>query len=198
MKSLKDYCQECLSTYFLRLKNKMLLQSSILSVVSQKSIWKKYKIFLIVIKQFHNLILAKKNNLNVKEEKGKGIYVADATEVYVTNPEEMFEIMRAGSKNRSIAATRMNEKSSRSHSVFILTVYSKNTKTDAAKLGKLYLCDLAGSEKIGKTMASGQTLEEAKMINKSLSALGNVINALTEAKSGAHVPYRDSKLTRIL
>lgn len=91
----------------------------------------------------------------MKEEKGKGIYVADATEVYVTSPEEMFEVMRAGSKNRSVAATRMNDKSSRSHSVFILTVYSKNTKTDAAKLGKLYLCDLAGSEKIAKTLAAG-------------------------------------------
>lgn len=126
------------------------------------------------------------------------LIVQDATEVYVGNPEEMFEIMRAGSKNRSIAATRMNDKSSRSHSIFILTVYQKNTKTDAAKLGKLYFCDLAGSEKVGKTDAQGQTLEEAKMINKSLSALGNVINALTEAKSGAHIPYRDSKLTRIL
>ena len=63
----------------------------------------------------------------VKEEKGKGIYVSDATEVYVTNPEEMFEVMRAGSKNRSIAATRMNEKSSRSHSIFLLTIYQKNT-----------------------------------------------------------------------
>lgn len=134
----------------------------------------------------------------MKEDKGKGIYVGDATEVYVTGAEEMFEIMRAGSKNRSIAATRMNDKSSRSHSIFILTVYQKNTKTDAAKIGKVYFCDLAGSEKIGKTMATGQTLEEAKMINKSLSALGNVINALTESKSGAHIPYRDSKLTRIL
>lgn len=122
----------------------------------------------------------------------------DATEVYVSNPEEMFEIMRAGSKNRSVAATRMNEKSSRSHSIFLLTIYQKNTKTDASKLGKLYFCDLAGSEKIGKTLVTGQNLEEAKMINKSLSALGNVINALTEAKGGAHVPYRDSKLTRIL
>ena len=92
----------------------------------------------------------------------------------------------------------MNEKSSRSHSIFILTIYQKNTKTDASKLGKLYFCDLAGSEKIGKTMATGQTLEEAKMINKSLSALGNVINALTESKGGSHVPYRDSKLTRVL
>jgi len=69
------------------------------------------------------LLDPKKNNLNVKEEKGRGIYVADATEVYVSSAEEMFEVMRAGSKNRSIAATRMNEKSSRSHSIFILTVY---------------------------------------------------------------------------
>ena len=91
----------------------------------------------------------------MKEDKGKGIYVNDCTEVYVSNPEEMFEVMRAGSKNRSIAATRMNEKSSRSHSMFILTVYQKNTKTDASKLGRLYFCDLAGSEKIGKTQATG-------------------------------------------
>ncbi len=73
----------------------------------------------------------------------------------MTNPEEMFEVMRAGSKNRSVAATRMNDKSSRSHSIFILTIYQKNTKTDASKIGRLYLCDLAGSEKIGKTMATG-------------------------------------------
>lgn len=104
-------------------------------------------------KIFHliSLILAKRSNLQVKEDKGRGIYVNDITEVYVTNPEEMFDIMRAGSKNRSIAATRMNERSSRSHSMFILTVYQKNTKTDAAKMGKLYFCDLAGSEKVGKT-----------------------------------------------
>lgn len=65
-------------------------------------------------------------------------------------------------------------------------------------MGKLYCCDLAGSEKTEKTEATGQTLEEAKMINKSLSALGNVINALTETKKNAFIPYRDSKLTRML
>lgn len=65
-------------------------------------------------------------------------------------------------------------------------------------MGKLYCCDLAGSEKISKTNVAGQTLEEAKMINKSLSALGNVINALTESKKSGFIPYRDSKLTRIL
>ena len=64
-------------------------------------------------------------------------------------------------------------------------------------MGKLYCCDLAGSEKISKTEVTGQNLEEAKMINKSLSALGNVINALTSGKSG-FIPYRDSKLTRLL
>ena len=92
----------------------------------------------------------------------------------------------------------MNAVSSRSHSIFLVTVLQRNTETDASKMGKLYCCDLAGSEKISKTEATGQTLEEAKMINKSLSALGNVINALTESKKTSFIPYRDSKLTRIL
>ena len=88
--------------------------------------------------------------------------------------------MNAGSQNRVVAATRMNATSSRSHSIFLVTVHQKNVKTDASKLGKLYCCDLAGSEKVEKTEAAGQTLEEAKMINKSLSALGQVIKALTD------------------
>lgn len=107
--------------------------------------------------------------------------------------------MNAGSQNRSVAATRMNATSSRSHSIFLVTVQQKNIKTDTSKQGKLYCCDLAGSEKVEKTEAKGTTLDEAKMINKSLSALGNVINALTESKTkGSFIPYRDSKLTRIL
>ena len=76
----------------------------------------------------------------------------------------------------------MNAESSRSHSIFLITVSQKNTDTGAQKTGNLYLVDLAGSEKVGKTGASGQTLEEAKKINKSLSALGMVINALTDGK----------------
>jgi kinesin family protein 5 len=106
----------------------------------------------------------------------------------------------------------MNAESSRSHSIFLITIQQRNTETGAQKTGNLYLVDLAGSEKVGKTGASGQTLEEAKKINKSLSALGMVINALTDGKVCAmfismtlswslqakHIPYRDSKLTRIL
>ncbi len=76
----------------------------------------------------------------------------------------------------------MNAESSRSHSIFRITINQRNTETGAQKTGNLYLVDLAGSEKVGKTGASGQTLEEAKKINKSLSALGMVINALTDSK----------------
>ena len=76
----------------------------------------------------------------------------------------------------------MNAESSRSHSIFLITIQQRNTETGAQKTGNLYLVDLAGSEKVGKTGASGQTLEEAKKINKSLSALGMVINALTDGK----------------
>jgi kinesin family protein 5 len=76
----------------------------------------------------------------------------------------------------------MNAESSRSHSIVLTTITQKNLDTGAAKSGKLYLVDLAGSEKVGKTGASGQTLEEAKKINKSLTALGMVINALTDGK----------------
>lgn len=76
----------------------------------------------------------------------------------------------------------MNAESSRSHSIFLVTIQQRNTETGSQKSGNLYLVDLAGSEKVGKTGASGQTLEEAKKINKSLSALGMVINALTDGK----------------
>jgi kinesin family protein 5 len=91
----------------------------------------------------------------------------------------------------------MNAESSRSHSIFVLTISQKNIETGSIRSGQLFLVDLAGSEKVGKTGATGQTLEEAKKINKSLSALGNVINSLTDGTS-RHIPYRDSKLTRIL
>ena len=105
--------------------------------------------------------------------------------------------MRRGGQARAVAATNMNQESSRSHSIFVVTITQKNLESGSAKSGQLFLVDLAGSEKVGKTGASGQTLEEAKKINKSLSALGMVINALTDGKS-THIPYRDSKLTRIL
>jgi len=91
----------------------------------------------------------------------------------------------------------MNAESSRSHSMFVMTITMNNLDDGSCKTGKLYLVDLAGSEKISKTGAVGQTLEEAKNINKSLTTLGKVIVALTDKKV-THIPYRESKLTRIL
>lgn len=91
----------------------------------------------------------------------------------------------------------MNEHSSRSHSIFLINVKQENTETQKKLSGKLYLVDLAGSEKVSKTGAEGDVLEEAKNINKSLSALGNVISGLAEGNN-SYIPYRDSKMTRIL
>ena len=136
-------------------------------------------------------------NLNIREDNIKGIYVDGCSERYVGGPNDVLALLELGSSNRAQAATNMNEHSSRSHSIFILTINQTNKKEGGSKIGKLYLVDLAGSEKISKTGATGHTLEEAKIINKSLTTLGRVINNLTDGKS-THVPYRESKLTRVL
>lgn len=151
----------------------------------------------IYMERIRDLLAPQNDNLPVHEEKNRGVYVKGLLEIYVSSVQEVFEVMRRGSNARAVAATNMNQESSRSHSIFVITITQKNVETGSAKSGQLFLVDLAGSEKVGKTGASGQTLEEAKKINKSLSALGMVINALTDGKS-SHVPYRDSKLTRIL
>ncbi|KAI9303760.1 kinesin heavy chain [Cunninghamella echinulata] len=151
----------------------------------------------IYMEKVRDLLNPSCDNLPIHEDKVKGVYVKGVLEVYVSSTEEVYDVMRRGGSNRVVAYTNMNAESSRSHSMVMITITQKNVDTGAAKSGKLYLVDLAGSEKVGKTGASGQTLEEAKKINKSLTALGMVINALTDGKSN-HIPYRDSKLTRIL
>ncbi|KAM0789248.1 hypothetical protein ACM66B_000091 [Microbotryomycetes sp. NB124-2] len=151
----------------------------------------------IYMERIRDLLAPDNDNLPVHEDKQRGVYVKDLSEFYVSSSSEVYEIMRQGANSRAVSSTNMNAESSRSHSVFVITIQSRNTESGTQKTGMLYLVDLAGSEKVGKTGASGQTLEEAKKINKSLSALGMVINALTDGKS-SHIPYRDSKLTRIL
>lgn len=109
--------------------------------------------------------------------------------------------MEQGWRNRATGATMMNADSSRSHSIFTVSVEMMSMLRDAEeksiKRGKLSLVDLAGSERQAKTGASGDRLKEATKINLSLSALGNVISALVDGKA-KHIPYRDSKLTRLL
>jgi kinesin family protein 5 len=151
----------------------------------------------IYMERIRDLLVPQNDNLPVHEEKNRGVYVKGLLEVYVSSVQEVYEVLRRGGEARAVSSTNMNAESSRSHSIFVLTVTQKNVETGSMKSGQLFLVDLAGSEKVGKTGASGQTLEEAKKINKSLSALGMVINSLTDGKS-SHIPYRDSKLTRIL
>ena len=140
-------------------------------------------------------LIGQRNDLKIKQDKRRGIYVEGLTEVYVVCLEEIMEILELGGSNRTVASTNMNTASSRSHQLIILEIIQK-LHNDSEKRGILNLVDLAGSEKINQTGVTGSKLEEAKKINLSLSALGNVIKALTNHSE--HIPYRDSKLTRLL
>eukprot|EP01135_Chromosphaera_perkinsii_P001013 Nk52_evm27s156 gene=Nk52_evmTU27s156 len=147
--------------------------------------------------------------LDLHEHPSKGVYVHGLSHHVVNNASETDKIMQKGGRMRHTGATLMNDQSSRSHSIFTIVVESekveeqqgddgksKGTRT-TRKVAKLNLVDLAGSERQSKTGAAGQRLKEATKINLSLSALGNVISALVDGKS-KHIPYRDSKLTRLL
>ncbi|DAZ99423.1 TPA: hypothetical protein N0F65_004056 [Lagenidium giganteum] len=143
-----------------------------------------------------------KGGLEIKEHSVLGIYVKDLQERVVESREEVIDLMAQGAGARTVGATQMNAESSRSHSIFIIKIHQKDS-TDETKniFAKINLVDLAGSERAASTGAQGDRLKEGANINKSLSALGNVINALVEvSRSGKKVfiPYRNSKLTRVL
>uniref|UniRef100_A0A7N5ZYW3 Kinesin-like protein n=1 Tax=Anabas testudineus TaxID=64144 RepID=A0A7N5ZYW3_ANATE len=156
----------------------------------------KVSYFEIYLDKIRDLLDVSKTNLSVHEDKNRVPYVKGCTERFVCSPEEVMDTIDEGKSNRHVAVTNMNEHSSRSHSIFLINVKQENTQTEQKLSGKLYLVDLAGSEKVSKTGAEGAVLDEAKNINKSLSSLGNVISALAEGT--AYIPYRDSKMTRIL
>ncbi|CAL3964036.1 unnamed protein product [Diplocarpon coronariae] len=107
-------------------------------------------------------------------------------------------ILKQADNNRSVAATKSNERSSRSHSVFILKLVGRNSTTNETSEGTLNLVDLAGSERLKQSGAEGDRMKETQNINKSLSCLGDVISALGSGKEGTHIPYRNSKLTYLL
>jgi hypothetical protein len=145
------------------------------------------------------------------ESEGGGVHLPTATVLQVQSETEVSAAMARGQASRSVGKTKANEHSSRSHSVLMINVACHNAATHTHTVGRLCLVDLAGSERIAKTGATGETLKEAQNINKSLSALGNVISALRakqdsggnkdskgSSSSSSHVPYRDSKLTYLL
>ncbi|CAI2383862.1 unnamed protein product [Moneuplotes crassus] len=151
----------------------------------------------IYMEKIKDLLNPTKVNLKIKKDKDRGIYVQGLTEQYIASETDVYNIMKVGNAKRTVASTQMNDASSRSHSIFIMNITQNNLDDHSSKSGNLYLVDLAGSEKVAKTNVCGTQLEEAKGINQSLSTLGKVIHALTDKKI-KHVPYRDSKLTRIL
>ncbi|XP_075982053.1 kinesin-like protein 68D isoform X2 [Anticarsia gemmatalis] len=150
----------------------------------------------LYLEDVRDLLAKDCKKLTIRGQELNGFYIPEMTSVVCKSAAEMVRVMRAGNRNRAAGRTDMNEHSSRSHAVFLVTIETAHRKTNRIRVGKLNLVDLAGSERQRKTGASAERLREASRINQALSSLGNVISALAE--NSPHVPYRDSKLTRIL
>ncbi|PWA82882.1 P-loop containing nucleoside triphosphate hydrolases superfamily protein [Artemisia annua] len=158
--------------------------------------------------EINDLFAVENQKLQIHESLDRGIFVAGLREEIVNNADQVLKLIEMGEANRHFGETNMNVRSSRSHTIFRMVIESKmkdasdddySTLDDAIRVSVLNLVDLAGSERIAKTGAGGVRLKEGKHINKSLMILGNVINKLSDgAKQRGHIPYRDSKLTRIL
>ncbi|XP_034226435.1 kinesin-like protein KIN-7O isoform X2 [Prunus dulcis] len=156
----------------------------------------------------NDLLAPEHRKLQIHESLERGIYVAGLREEIVASPEQVLDLMEFGESHRHIGETNMNLYSSRSHTIFRMIIESRDrnededigSSCDAVRVSVLNLVDLAGSERAAKTGAEGVRLKEGSHINKSLMTLGTVIKKLSEGaeSQGGHVPYRDSKLTRIL
>jgi len=149
----------------------------------------------IYMEEIRDLLKPGNNHLELRE-RGTAIVVPNLHSVLCKSVDEMMHVMIMGNKNRTTGFTNMNEHSSRSHAVFLIKIEMCEIDSTVIKVGCLNLVDLAGSERQSKTGATAERLKEASKINRALSSLGNVISALAE--KSPHVPYRDSKLTRLL
>ena len=147
----------------------------------------------IYMERVNDLFDASRTNLSIKEDRNHNIIIDGLTSYEVRSKNEFDVLFRKAYKNRTTALTKMNDYSSRSHCIMIVSIINHTMHLN----GKLFLVDLAGSEKITKSYLQGLNVEEGKMINKSLSQLGLIIKCLTDQNCN-YVPYRDSKLTRIL
>ncbi|KAL5203691.1 hypothetical protein ABZP36_008562 [Zizania latifolia] len=149
-------------------------------------------------KKYPFLLPTKLDNatLEIRNSSQKGLAVPDANLVPVTSTSDVIDLMNLGQQNRAVCSTAMNDRSSRSHSCLTVHVHGRDLTSRTVLRGCMHLVDLAGSERVDKSEVVGDRLKEAQHINKSLSALGDVIASL--AQKNAHVPYRNSKLTQLL
>ena len=150
----------------------------------------------IYMEQVKDLLNISNDNLKVRESKSKGIWIENVTVIPINSLSNAFDVIKKGEINRTIASTSLNKESSRSHSILMVDLIRNYINESKTTTSKMVFVDLAGSEKNKQSETSGLTLLQAKHINKSLSTLGLVIKSLVE--SSTHIPYRDSKLTRIL
>ncbi|XP_043721018.1 kinesin-like protein KIN-14S isoform X2 [Telopea speciosissima] len=159
-------------------------------ISEQRSSTMRYELFVSMLEIYNDMIrdlLAENSNQPLKK-----LEIKQAAE----GTQEVWELLKTGSQIRSVGSTNANELSSRSHCLFRVTVKGENLINGQRTKSHLWLVDLAGSERIGRTEVEGERLKESQFINKSLSALGDVISAL--ANKTAHIPYRNSKLTHLL
>ncbi|XP_059659585.1 kinesin-like protein KIN-14I isoform X2 [Cornus florida] len=134
--------------------------------------------------------------LEIRNSSQTGLNVPDASLVQVKSTSDVIDLMNIGQRNRAVGATALNDRSSRSHSCLTVHVHGRDLTSGTILRGCMHLVDLAGSERVDKSEVTGDRLKEAQHINKSLSALGDVISSL--AQKNSHVPYRNSKLTQLL
>merc|ERR1712039_1058645 len=139
---------------------------------------------------------ASKSKLNIRTDKTGAVMVDHLTQEECRDEKALEDLLERGAEQRTVAATAMNSESSRSHLMLMIRIVSVNKETKEKLTGKILICDLAGSERIGKSQVTGDMQKEAIEINKSLTALGDVIQALTTGQKS--IPYRNHKLTQLM
>ncbi|CAN1858893.1 Kinesin-like protein KIN-14I [Linum perenne] len=187
----KELTEESLGVNYRALSDLFLISEQRKDVIS-------YEISCQMLEIYNEQVrdLLTSHTLEIRNSSNNGINVPDASLVPVSSPSDVINLMNTGHKNRAVSATAMNDRSSRSHSCLTVHIQGKDLTSGSIIRGSMHLVDLAGSERVDKSEVTGDRLKEAQHINKSLSALGDVIASL--AVKSTHVPYRNSKLTQLL
>ncbi|KAK3036758.1 hypothetical protein RJ639_029723 [Escallonia herrerae] len=189
MSGPSDFSQENLGVNYRALNDLFLISEQRKSIIS-------YDVSVQMIEIYNEQVRDLLVTDEIRNSSQNGINVPDANLVPVASSSDVLYLMNLGHKNRAVGATAMNDRSSRSHSCLTVHVQGRDLTSGTVLRGCMHLVDLAGSERVDKSEAVGDRLKEAQHINKSLSALGDVIASL--AQKNSHVPYRNSKLTQLL